>query len=70
MYDNQIAIEDLIKHTGNSIYKLSILLGQRALQIAEGNRDLLSETKDETPISVALNEMHEGKIKFRKTKTS
>lgn len=68
MSDVQVPIETLIQYSGNSIYKLAILVGQRALQIADQSRDLLSDTKNVKPINAALLEMRDGKIKFHRVK--
>lgn len=68
MSDVQVPIETLIQSSGNSIYKLAILVGQRALQIADQSRDLLSDTKNVKPINAALLEMRDGKIKFHRVK--
>lgn len=63
----QISIEDLLKKVP-STYKLVILTSRRAFDINEGSPVLIS-TKLEKSSQIALEEIREGKITFKKKET-
>lgn len=60
--------EELLEKTDSSIYKLVILATKRALEIAEGAPKLIDVELDVKPTTVALMEIMEGKIKYKKQK--
>ena len=64
----EIFREELLNKTDFSIYKLVILVTKRALEIAEGAPKLIDVDLDAKPISIAMNEIAEGKVKYKKTK--
>ncbi|MEW5759087.1 MAG: DNA-directed RNA polymerase subunit omega [Candidatus Omnitrophota bacterium] len=59
-----IPLEELIKKTNNSIYKLTIVTGRRAIELAEGAPTLINNKAFAglRPISLALKEIIEGKV--------
>ena len=61
--------ENLLDKSCNSIYKLVILSAKRALEIAEGQPRLVDMPLSVKPSTVALNEIADGKIECKKTKT-
>lgn len=63
----QIPIEDLLEKVP-SVYKLVILTSRRAFDINEGSPVLIS-TKLEKSSQIALEEIREGKITFKKKET-
>ena len=64
----EIFREELLDKADFSIYKLVMLVTKRALEIAEGSPKLIETSLDDKPISVAMNEIAEGKVKYKKTK--
>lgn len=63
-----IALENLLDQSKGSIYKMVILAAKRALQIAEGQPALVQINSSTKPSTIALHEISEGKIQYRKTK--
>lgn len=63
-----IYLEDLLDKTDSSIYKLVILATRRALEIAAGAPALVDADVNTKPTTVALREIAEGKVKFKKAK--
>lgn len=55
-------LDDMMKHVKNR-YILVILAAQRAIQLSKGERKLIETTSDK-PITIALEEIAEGKIKY------
>ena len=64
----EIFREELLDKADFSIYKFVMLVTKRALEIAEGSPKLIDTGLDDKPISVAMNEISEGKVKYKKTK--
>ena len=64
----EIFREELLDKADFSIYKLVMLVTKRALEIAEGSPKLIDTGLDDKPISVAMNEISEGRVKYKKTK--
>ena len=64
----EIFREELLNKTDFSIYKLVILVTKRALEIAEGAPKLIAAPLDAKPISIAMNEIAEGRVKYKKAK--
>jgi len=63
-----VPLERLIDKCENSIYKLVILASKRALEIAEGSPKLVEMSSSIKPSTIALYEIAEGKIQFRRIK--
>ncbi|OGX26138.1 MAG: DNA-directed RNA polymerase subunit omega [Omnitrophica WOR_2 bacterium RIFCSPHIGHO2_02_FULL_45_21] len=63
-----IYLEDLLDKTDSSIYKLVILATKRALEIAAGAPALVEADANTKPTTIALREISEGKVKFKKAK--
>ena len=59
----EVPLEGLLDKVG-SVYKLVILASRRALELNEGARPLV-EIKDDQKVSIALEEIMRGKIKYR-----
>lgn len=65
-----IELEKLLDKTDGSIYKLVILAYKRALEIAEGQPKLVNMNLGTKPSTVALQEIAEGKVRYRKSKSA
>ena len=63
-----IELEKLMDKSHDSIYKLVILASKRSLEIAEGQPKLVEASSSMKPSSVALKEIQEGKLQYRKAK--
>ena len=63
-----VALEDMLDKSDNSIYKLVILASKRALEIAEGQPKLVNVDSSLKPSTIALHEIAEGKVRYKKTK--
>ncbi|MDD4980440.1 MAG: DNA-directed RNA polymerase subunit omega [Candidatus Omnitrophica bacterium] len=65
-----VPLEKLLDKSDNSIYKLVILASKRALEIAEGQPKLVEVDASIKPSTVALFEIAEGKVRYKKAKAS
>jgi DNA-directed RNA polymerase omega subunit len=65
-----IDLERLLDKTDGSIYKLVILAYKRALEIAEGQPRLVDMSLVAKPSTAALQEIAEGKVRYKITKPS
>ena len=63
-----VPLEKLLDKSDNSIYKLVILASKRALEIAEGQPKLVGANSSTKPSTIALYEISEGKVRYKKTK--
>ncbi len=63
-----VALENMLDKSDNSIYKLVILASKRALEIAEGQPKLVNVDSSLKPSTIALHEIAEGKVRYKKTK--
>lgn len=61
-------LEKLLDKSSGSIYKLVILASKRALEIAEGQPKLVEASPSLKPSTIALCEIAEGKVQWRKLK--
>jgi len=61
-----IPLEKLIDKADNSLYKLVILASKRALELAEGAPVLIDKDTKATITTVALREIADGKVKYKK----
>ena len=59
-----VPIDKLIDKT-KSIYKLSMLTALRAAELCDGAAKLVETRSDAKPVSIALQEILEGKITFK-----
>ena len=63
-----VPIENLLDKVGKSVYKLVILTSKRALEIAEGQPPLVKVAPSTKPSTIALHEIVEGKLQYKKIK--
>jgi len=61
-----VPLEKLLDKSDNSIYKLVVLASRRALEIAEGQPRLVNVAASMKPSTVALFEIAEGKVRYKK----
>lgn len=65
-----VPLEQLLKVTNNSLYKLVTLVSRRAIEIADGAPKLCEASLSAKPASVAFQEIIEGKLTCKKSKKS
>jgi DNA-directed RNA polymerase omega subunit len=63
-----VALEKLLDKNHDSIYKLVIVAAKRALEIAEGQPKLVIVPSTMKPSTVALHEISENKVEWKKSK--
>ena len=63
-----VALEKLLDKNHDSIYKLVILASRRALEIAEGQPKLVDAPSSMKPSTIALHEIAENKIEWKKVR--
>ena len=56
---------ELLEKTQDNKFRLVIATAKRARQIAEGS-EKLTDVEDEAPVTVAANELAEGKVTIEK----
>ena len=56
--------DDLLKNTGNSIYKLVILAAKRAIELNNGMPKLVDHAPGKSG-SIALEEIKQGKVRLK-----
>ena len=62
-------VEDLLKKTHNSMYKLVILAAKRAQELGQGSEKLVDVDSPNTKLTtIALKEIKEGKISYKEKK--
>ncbi|MBP7215689.1 MAG: DNA-directed RNA polymerase subunit omega [Candidatus Omnitrophica bacterium] len=61
-----VALEKLLDKSNGSIYKLVIMAARRALEIAEGQPKMVQMAPSSKPSTVALHEIAEGKVLWKK----
>jgi len=66
---NYVPLEKVLDKTDYSIYKLVVLAAKRALEIAEGQPKLVEADPSVKPSTLALMELAEGKVIYKKTKS-
>ena len=64
-----IAVEDLLDKV-DSRYKLVILASRRAVELSNGGQKLVDMSPKAKASTVALEEIKEGKIEYKKSKES
>jgi DNA-directed RNA polymerase omega subunit len=62
-----VPLEKLLDKCDGSIYKLVILASKRALEIAEGQPKLVPADLTTKPSTVALYEISESKVRFKRS---
>ena len=60
-----IEIDKLLDKTG-SIYKLSLITALRAIELSEGAAKLVDISPEEKFANIALKEIMEGKVSYKK----
>lgn len=65
---NYVPLEKMIDKTGGSMFKLVVLASKRALEIAEGQPALVAHNSNTRPSTLAMEEIAEGKIYYKKAK--
>jgi len=63
-----VPLEEVLDKNEKSIYKLVILAARRALEIAEGQPKLVEASAATKPSTVALYEIAQGKVQYKKIK--
>jgi DNA-directed RNA polymerase omega subunit len=61
-----VDLEKLLEKIGGSVYKLVVVASKRALEIAEGSPKLVEANPATKPSIVALEEIAEGKVRYKK----
>ena len=61
--------EDLLDKSDSSIYKLIIVATKRALEVAEGAPRLVDAPLNVKPTTIALMEIAQGKVRYKKAKS-
>ena len=61
-----VPLEKVLDKNDKSIYKLVILASKRALEIAEGQPRMVNVDSSTKPSTVALFEIAEGKVWYKK----
>ena len=56
-------VDKLVEKTG-SRYALCIVVAKRARQLVDGSEPLIDNIKIDKPVSIAVNELYQGKIKI------
>lgn len=64
-----VALERLLDKSDYSLYKLVILASKRALEIAEGQPQMVAAAAGAKPSTVALYEIAQGRVFYKKPKT-
>ncbi|PIP20778.1 MAG: DNA-directed RNA polymerase subunit omega [Candidatus Omnitrophica bacterium CG23_combo_of_CG06-09_8_20_14_all_40_11] len=59
----------MLDKSDNSIFKLVVLASKRALEIAEGQPKLVNLDSSFKPSTIALHEIAEGKVCYKKAKS-
>jgi DNA-directed RNA polymerase omega subunit len=65
---SQVALENILDKSNFSIYKLVIIAARRALEIAEGAPQLVALDKNLKATTIALSEIAQGKVVYKKSK--
>ena len=58
----QISLEELLPRSGGSVYRLSRMASQRALELAEGRPLLINKIDTDKVTTLALEEIRQGKV--------
>ncbi|MFC1804356.1 DNA-directed RNA polymerase subunit omega [Candidatus Omnitrophota bacterium] len=63
-----VPLEQLLEKSGNSIYKLVVMASKRALEISEGKPKLIDMSSAIKPSTIALHEIIQDKLRYKKAK--
>jgi DNA-directed RNA polymerase omega subunit len=63
-----IPMEDLMQNTNGSLYKLVILAARRALELGAGSEKLVEARTNEKLTTIALKEIQQQKVSYKKKK--
>lgn len=61
----QISIEELLPHSGGSVYRLVRMAANRATELADGKPCLISKPTSDKFTTIALEEITQGKIEAK-----
>lgn len=61
-----VPVEKLVDKTGGSLFKLVILASRRAQELSEGMPKLVDAESNTKPTILALMEIFEGKVRYKK----
>ncbi|MBI5023717.1 MAG: DNA-directed RNA polymerase subunit omega [Candidatus Omnitrophica bacterium] len=61
----QISIEELLPHSGGSVYRLVRMAANRATELADGKPFLISKPASDKFTTIALEEITQGKIEAK-----
>ena len=64
MNKEHIPLESVLPAAQNSVYKLSILVAKRAMQLSDGAKALIDDPGEKV-LATALQEIAEGKVRMR-----
>lgn len=59
---------DVLRDRVDSRYTLAVTVAKRARQLLEGSQPLIEPTSTK-PVTIALQELAEGKLEFERTRT-
>ncbi len=65
MSRNYIPLEEILKASDGSIFKLTLLAAKRALELADGEKPLIDKPTEKF-LDNALREIKEGKVRIKK----
>lgn len=63
-----VSIENLLKSTHGSVYKLVILASKRALELSMGSEKLVEEKPNTKLTSIAFKEIEKDKVRYKDKK--
>jgi len=63
-----VPIQDLLKTTDESVYKLVVLASKRALELGAGSEKLVEAAPNTKLTSIALKEIIENKVNCKEAK--
>ncbi|MFC1675123.1 DNA-directed RNA polymerase subunit omega [Candidatus Omnitrophota bacterium] len=63
-----VPLEQLLEKSGDSIYKLVVMASKRALEISEGKPKLIDMSSAIKPSTIALHEIIQGKLQYKKAR--
>ena len=61
----QISIEELLQHSGGSVYRLVRMAANRATELADGKPCLIQNPSSDKFTTIALEEITKGKIESK-----
>ena len=61
--NSNVPLESLLPSAGGSIYKMTILVAKRAMQLSDGEKPMVEKATDKV-IETAMREISQGKIRI------